>query len=278
MSAVRVLQAITSVRVGEGTAIGAVDLPLAREPHTRWPFIPGSALKGSLRARAEAIGSPDIHAAFGPRATDDGPAARGDLHIGDAVLLALPVRALRGTFVLLTCPLALARMARGCGGAPATLPTPGPDEVVAAPALADALRMQAAKVEIPGREPLDIAILEDLDWYLRRDPGVEAWSTWLARWTGREAPVERLAVVADDVFAHAAAAWTEVRIRNRIGADGVVEGGALFSAELAPPETLWWWTVSGGHDALLPAAGETFTVGGWQTVGMGRVAWYGEGG
>ena len=52
---VRLLQAVTSVRVGEGKGLGAMDLPVSRERHTRWPFLPGSSLKGALRSRAEVL-------------------------------------------------------------------------------------------------------------------------------------------------------------------------------------------------------------------------------
>src|SRR5437660_12574596 len=43
------LHAQTGLHPGSGTALGTVDLPVQRERHTRWPLIPGSALKGILR-------------------------------------------------------------------------------------------------------------------------------------------------------------------------------------------------------------------------------------
>ena len=63
----RILQAVTSVHVGEGNAVGALDLPLARERHSGWPFIPGSSLKGALRSRARFLDLDEaaILAAFG---------------------------------------------------------------------------------------------------------------------------------------------------------------------------------------------------------------------
>src|SRR5208282_4538362 len=48
-SAILGLHAQTSLHPGSGTALGTVDLPVQRERHTKWPTIPGSALKGVLR-------------------------------------------------------------------------------------------------------------------------------------------------------------------------------------------------------------------------------------
>ena len=38
----------TPLHVGCGSSVGAVDLPVIRERHTRFPIIPGSSLKGVL--------------------------------------------------------------------------------------------------------------------------------------------------------------------------------------------------------------------------------------
>ena len=38
----------TPLHVGAGSSVGAVDQPIFRERHTRFPVIPGSALKGVL--------------------------------------------------------------------------------------------------------------------------------------------------------------------------------------------------------------------------------------
>lgn len=41
----------TSVHVGAGQMFGAIDLPVAREAATQFPFIPGSSLKGPFAKR-----------------------------------------------------------------------------------------------------------------------------------------------------------------------------------------------------------------------------------
>ncbi|MEO2241548.1 MAG: RAMP superfamily CRISPR-associated protein, partial [Euryarchaeota archaeon] len=45
---------VTPTRVGVGQRPGAVDLPLIRRRHTRVPYVPGSSVKGTLRAHVEA--------------------------------------------------------------------------------------------------------------------------------------------------------------------------------------------------------------------------------
>lgn len=44
------VHALTGLHPGSGTALGVVDLPVQRERHTDWPLIPGSSLKGVMRA------------------------------------------------------------------------------------------------------------------------------------------------------------------------------------------------------------------------------------
>ncbi len=288
----RILQAITSIRVGDGTAAGAMDLPVSRERHTRWPFIPGSSLKGALRIRAalHAADKTTVERVFGQTAgeVDDADAAassaRGALLVGGATLLALPVRGLHRTFVLLTCPTALARFGRAAGEAP-PVPQPGLDEAW----VQDAGQVQADKDAAVGSRAQGTVVVEDIDLVGVTDPAVGPWAALIARFTGDEAPLSELTVVHDDVFAHACAAWTEHRTRNAIGDDGVVEPGQLFSVETLPAETLLWTALSWDARfarredaqtelapfATLPRDGECFTLGGHQSVGLGRVTWYG---
>lgn len=274
----RLLQAVTSVRVGEGTAVGAVALPVARERHTQWPFIPGSSLKGAFRTRASVLVDPKerdhaFERAFG--STADERAHRGEMTIGAATLLAMPVRTLQGGFVLLASSMSLARLARELRDAP-EIPQPAADALWVRTGKASTFR---APWEAPASlgDIAGVVILEELDWLLREDPLVDAWAERLARWCGPDAPLDHLAVVSDPVFDHAVRAWTETRGRNRIAPDGVVADGALFSVESLPPDTLWWCNIdTAGHEDLLPDLGETFIVGGHQSTGMGRITWFEE--
>ena len=275
------LQAVGSVHVGEGAAMGAIDLPVAREGHTGWPWIAGSSIKGALRSRATALGAPGIVEAFGPEPPVGQPEDEEELEtvvphrpdrvrFGPAVLLALPVRSLKGGFVLLTCPLALARLGRALG-VRSPIPRVDPDQVLVAPN-----RLSAFAADPPERgQNIEVVVLEEIDL-----PGVEStevgdWAALLGRTLAGDAPLDHLALVHDDLFRHAAQAWLPATTRAAVAEDGVVADGALFTVESAPPDTLWWCLV---HDARptdpLPARGECWVVGGLTTIGMGRVAWF----
>lgn len=279
---IRIIQAITSVRVGDGASVGSMDLPLARERHTRWPFVPGSAVKGALRSRAHFLGATDgaIAAVFGPEhdasEDDDSGGVVGTLAVQGATLLALPVRSLRGTFALLTCPTALARLGRSLGADVPELPTPSTvEDAHVAPASADRMAHRDLRDALAG-DVCGLVWLEDLDLVGRTDARVQVWAALLeAHMGGDVAPLEHLVVVHDDVFLHATRAWTEHRTRNAIDDEGVVQDHMLFTVEMLPAETLWWTAVSGDDGGLLPGVGETWILGGHQSVGLGRVCWFG---
>lgn len=273
---IKILQAITSVRVGDGASTGAMDLPLARERHTRWPFTPGSSLKGALRARIQDSVEPDREiAVFGsrpPGSGDDEHLEPGTLRVQQATLLALPVRSLKATFALLTCPTALARFGQATGS---TLPLPAPtlQDACIAPDQADALGQRQRGI---GGSFAGVVWLEDLDLVGVLSPEVRPWIDHIQAFTGDEAPLDQLVVVCDEIFSHATQVWTEHRTRNKVGPAGTVEDGFLYTVETLPAETLWWTAVEGEDGGLLPADGEPFAIGGHRSVGHGRVVWYGR--
>ncbi len=107
------LYAVSPVHMGAGQAIGVIDNPIQRERHTGHPCFAGSGIKGAVRHSFKSLGGDKalISRIFGPESTN------GDLHagavsFGDAQLIALPVRSLKGGFVYATCPQAIARTQR----------------------------------------------------------------------------------------------------------------------------------------------------------------------
>lgn len=286
---VRIVKAVTSVRVGEGSSVSAMNLPVARERHTRWPFIPGSSLKGALRSRAVSsrCDLDDEVAVFGARppiskreaGEDDQPGdamdvneSIGSLRVLQATLLALPVRALVSTFALVTCPTALARFARAAR-IDVDLPNPRVGDACIGEGLEERMAAQHP-TSMGGAAFQGVVFLEDLDLAACASPMVSRWAERLAEWTGDMSPLEHLVIVHDDVFAHACATWTEFRTRNRVSEEtGVVEDGALFTVELIAPEALWWTITAGDDRGLLPDDADTFTLGGHASVGSGRVCW-----
>lgn len=263
----RIIQILTPLHLGEGTQVGAVDLPVARERHTGWPIIPGASLKGALRAHAHREGhsSEKIQRVFGG---DRGEKLfRGTASFADGVLLALPARTFENTFALLVSPLSLGRLARQVADAP-EVPTPASAERV--------LVKKNFDLKVPGKE---LAIIEDLCFIQEYNAQVDAWTDFLSsRWLGKEAPLDRLAVVHDDVFAHAAQAWLQVRTRNAIDVKtGVVDEHKLFSVEYVAPEALFWTLIDEKEEeTLLPLSGDAFALGGHKSTGSGRVALWKE--
>ena len=99
------LHALSPLHAGTGHTPDIIDLPTARMKGTGIPFMPGSSIKGVLRDARRAIDREKAEAVFGP--SDDPAAHAGALIVGDARLLALPVRSFRGTFAWVTSPLLL---------------------------------------------------------------------------------------------------------------------------------------------------------------------------
>src|SRR5690625_2034009 len=112
------LYAISPVHMGSGQAVDVIDNPIQRERHTGHPSFAGSGLKGALRhSYINLGGDPDfINHLLGP-APDGGEGGATALHagavsIGDAQLVALPIRSLRGSYVYATSGEAIARALR----------------------------------------------------------------------------------------------------------------------------------------------------------------------
>lgn len=112
------IHALSPVHAGTGQSVGAIDLAIARDRATGVPVLPGTSIKGSLRAHAKSIGKDKefIWRIFGPDTANASEHA-GCIAIADANLLLLPVRSIGGTFAWVTSPYLLARFARDCAEA-----------------------------------------------------------------------------------------------------------------------------------------------------------------
>jgi len=102
------LHALSPLHAGTGHATDVIDLPTARYKATGIPFVPGSSIKGVLRDARNTSGTDaeQVLAVFGPE-KENADHHAGALVVGDARLLALPVRSFRGTFAWTTSPLLL---------------------------------------------------------------------------------------------------------------------------------------------------------------------------
>ncbi len=290
------VQALSPLHAGTGQSVAAIDLPIARMRATGTPFVPGSSVKGVLRHACRASGanaSEHNKAVFGPWRAQDG--ADGDdasidhagaLTVGDARLLALPVRSFRGTYALATSPLLLTLAARdlaadGALGAPPAVPS--------LPSGQRAARVGKASCNLHKQH----VYLEELDLSAEKDTGVDQWYEIIARALPegeRELLAQRLCVVDDDTMAFLWETATQVDTRVRIDSDtGVVADGALWTEESLPPETLLIGLMSATGsmrrdvemsaeevlDVAISATARVLQFGGKATIGRGRCAVYG---
>lgn len=234
------IHCLTGCHPGSGTALGVVDLPVQRERHTRWPTVPGSSLKGVLRAacsdRVGDGGADDLLAAFGPETGRAGDHA-GALSVTDARVLAFPVRSLNGVFAWVTCPAVLDRFRRD-------LAVVGYRDFPAGPSVREsqAICAENSPLLICGRK----LVLEEFAFTRTTDSAAsDVWADPIARWLFARGDVTaerfraRLVVLPDDDFGHFVQYATEVAAR--IGLDSetkTVKDGALFYEEFLPPETI----------------------------------------
>jgi CRISPR-associated protein Cmr4 len=233
------LHALTGLHPGSGTALGVVDMPVQRERHTGWPTIPGTSLKGVIRAEARGragLGD-EFFAVFGPDTKD---AADHAVAFTDARILAFPVRSLRGVFAWVTCPAVLDRLSRDL-------------EVAGGKFLGKAPILKGDQALVCKDSPLQISdgdrqgmVLEEFDFAC--SPGADEIGKWLAaRAVADDATRSRLTshtvLISDDAFGHFVQHATEVTARIALNYETKTvdsERGALFYEEFLPPETLFY--------------------------------------
>ncbi|MDW8063787.1 MAG: type III-B CRISPR module RAMP protein Cmr4 [Candidatus Caldarchaeum sp.] len=113
-SSVVLLHALSPLHVGTGRSGGVADLPVQRDA-LGFPTIFASSLKGPLRAsfsRANEDKKKCVDVIFGPSRGEDSDYYAGAVSILDAKLLFLPVRSLKGVYLLCTSPYLLNNFAR----------------------------------------------------------------------------------------------------------------------------------------------------------------------
>lgn len=282
----------TPLHVGCGSSVGAVDQPVVRERHTRFPVIPGSAIKGVLADlwnetvvdSKDANGKPtkivrskEGYDLFGNDGTKN-PAA-GKLLVGEGKLLAFPVRSAKGAFAWLTCPCVLNRFTRDTGVKFAIPSFKDKDTTSAVVGSENSLCFTDKNKVIFEEYPLTASLTLDAALVnafkiLSDDP---VWQSEIAT---------HLAVVSDELFQYFAENACEIAQHNRIDdVTGVVTDGALFSQENVPSETLFYSVMNAqevdplaklesklGEEKNLLQIGADITTGlGWCTVAMKEV-------
>lgn len=231
-SALYCMRAVTFVHAGIGQAQGVIDLPVAREAATDYPYVPGSGFKGALKTAARShLGKDarDVKELFGENDA-------GQLLIGDVRLLLLPVRTLAGSFAWVTCHALLARFARDVRRTGVGL-----FDFSHSPAPGKALLLSGHPAESGSK-----IFLEEFSFSVEKKVTIaEETLATLARATlGDTAETtKRLVVLDDSDFAYFARHALPIRTRNALDPDtktvaGGEDAGALWSEESLPPETI----------------------------------------
>ena len=248
----------TPLHVGAGSSVGAVDQPIIRERHTRFPVIPGSSLKGVLASlwpeqiQATKDGNPVVDkktgkpvmirdtvpmALFGSDDQNDQKA--GAVAIGEAKLLVFPVRSAKGCFAFVTSPICLERFARDAGIK--DLPVPTLAEDMTCLAGSDVLFEQKS------------AVLEEYRFESKGE-FPKAWADKIAALLPDD-PIlsgskNRLVLLSDGDLTYFAVNACQVSQHVSIdSATGTAAHGKLFNQEEVPSETLFYAPVTYMRDS-----------------------------
>jgi CRISPR-associated protein Cmr4 len=257
----------TAIHCGAGRSSGIIDLPVAREAATDYPFIPGSSVKGALLDRARALEREpqEREDLFGKQSQ------AGKLLVSDARLLLLPVRSLAGAYRWVTCPLVLERYQRDlarCGlplEGDAKLPNPRPGEVLAALASGDARVLYLEERELAVTDRCPPAWLESMKQLMRHAQT-------------RDRLESQVAVVGNDEFAWFCRYSVPVQARNVLKPETKTSEN-LWYEESLPPDTVLYSMIMARDDgsrsallAMFPDTDPYLQLGGNETVGHGWVA------
>lgn len=276
------LFAETSIHAGAGSSTGIIDLPIMRESHTNYPCIFGSALKGSIRAKAEQMWSQTqkelVQQIFGSEANEIEAWASAFM-VSDARIIWLPVRSLNGHFKLVTCPYILQRWQRDQQRQQATC-FEMPEEIkqMASDESQKCLVAQQTKHSIYLEEfQYDSQILKN------PEPLIKA----LQKLTPIDYDIQdKLCIISNEQFAHLSTIATAVT--PHIAIDNInktVKAGALWYEETLPADTLFYTLISTesvrkkdhqktdaevwAHIQQIFQSNPYLQVGGGETVGMG---------
>ena len=282
------LYAVSPVHMGAGQAVDVIDNPIQRERHTKHPCFAGSGIKGAVRHSYQALGGDeaDIARLLGPD-SNSGDLHAGAVSFGDAQMLALPVRSLKGGYVYATCPQALARAQRllALTGSKAEWPSVKVADgacLIANPALLSGDKLHLEAFEYGASESSELKTIA-ADLAQRALPAGEAYQFFADKLK------TDLVLLSDTDFGYFAKNAMLVEPHVRINPEtGTADDGGLFYTENLPPESLLIaplmasQTRTGKQDDHLSAEevftrlkplldGKLLQVGGDATTGRGLV-------
>lgn len=292
----------TPLHVGSGDEMGIVDLPIQREKHTGFPKMEASGIKGVFRDKFEReLGKENesICTIFGSdgeirSGEEEKKSEAGGLIFTDARLLLFPVKAGKDVFRWITCPYVLQRferewnltygeknkldILRGLSTDILNNLENGSVYEIKKPMQKNnkskkdenQIRVNQMKRMI-SLDEFQFEVKEDIKSNLLEIVEETITSDYLT-----EKLNKGIVLVSDEVFSYFTEMNTQVDTRIRIGDDGVVEDGALFTEEFLPEESVLYSAVEEWKDGTLQAFIEglkkkTFFMqfGGDMTIGKG---------
>jgi CRISPR-associated protein Cmr4 len=260
------LIAETSIHCGAGRSAGIIDLPVAREAATDYPFIPGSGFKGSLLDRARELGWKDerCEEVFGK--SDNA----GRLMVSDVRLL-LPVRSMTGAYRWITCPLVLERYWRDLARCGLTL----------LPLTVQTLAPGATAVVLTKGKRDEKLLLEEREFTIAGpcpDRLCEAIAPLIRHEETRLRLGRQVAVVSDDDFSWFCRYALPIQARNVLNHETKQSQNLWYEESLPPDSVLYALAVVRRPEVeevpaqLFPDSDPYLQLGGNETVGQGWMA------
>ncbi len=286
----------SSLRVGSGEDRLEVDLPIQREAATGYPLVPGSSVKGVLRARARSQQAPVEAIGLLGSAPESEEQQPSSVVVSDALPLLFPVRSLTGLFAWVTSLDVWSRFERDLAAYGVKV-----SKLPQLPALTPETAGVAPEVPLLGSK--QTLVLEELSFPTQVVEEVGTLGSWLADHAFPDEPVfdywrQRAArgvvLLPEGAYRYFVTHGTQVVPRIRIDPQTrTAADGSLWTEEYLPPETLmyarvgvnlpdappgWIKKATDLIDWVRGLAPGYLQMGGGQTLGHGivRVRWTGK--
>jgi CRISPR-associated protein Cmr4 len=282
------LKVLTSLHIGAGQGLGHVDLPIVREAHTNFPYIPGTSLKGALRnleinqvarARGEKPSQVEerltknkfdqkeedilrlakIFGVAGEGAEEGKEVGAGKVLFSDAFIVLFPVKSAKGIFSLTTCPYVINRF----------FELLGIDQRVE-----DVSEGKVKVLNINGHKNLinnNKLLLEEFVFEAEESEELKKFVELVGTFVG-EKHKQRIVCINDTDFMDFVSNYTEVQTHIKIDLDtGTVKEGALWTEEYVPAESIFAFSLVFSEEEISFTPPPTFHLGGDITTGKGFV-------
>ncbi len=281
------LKVLTPLHIGAGQGLGHVDLPIVREAHTNFPYIPGTSLKGVLRnleinqvarARGEKPSQVEerltknkfdqkeedilrlakIFGVAGEGAEEGKEVGAGKVLFSDAFIVLFPVKSAKGIFSLTTCPYVINRFFELLGIDQRVEDVPeGKVKVLSTKYHRNLINNKL--------------LLEEFVFEAEESEELRKFIELVGVFVGDENK-RRIVCVNDTDFMDSVSNYTEVQTHIKINLDtGTVEERALWTEEYVPAESVFAFSLVFLEEEISFTPPPTFHLGGDITTGKGFV-------